>query len=63
MKIKMLFFLQLEKKIVLSDTNYLSVITSWTPDNAKLLRKLKWGFKRTINWKKYQLKASSERQI
>ena len=29
-----------------------------TQDNAKLLQQLKLGFKRTINWNKYQSKVS-----
>ena len=32
---------------------YVPVVTLWTQDNAKLLPKLKSGFKRTINWNKY----------
>ena len=34
---------------------YVPVVTLWTLDNAKLLPQLKSGFKRTINWNKYQL--------
>ena len=34
---------------------YVPVVTLWTLDNAKLLQQLKSGFKRTINWNKYQL--------
>ena len=41
---------------------YVPVITLSTQDNAKLLKKLKSGFKRTINWNKYQSKMSTERQ-
>ena len=33
---------------------YVPVVTLWTLDNAKLLQQLKSGFKRTINWNKYQ---------
>ena len=33
---------------------YVSVVTLSTQDNAKLLQQLKFGFKRTINWNKYQ---------
>ena len=37
------------------DTNlYVPVVTLSTQDNAKLLQQLKSGFKRTINWNKYQ---------
>ena len=32
-----------------------------TQDNAKLLKQLRSGFKRTINWNKYQLNVSTER--
>ena len=41
---------------------FLPVVTSSTHDNAKLLEQLKSGFKRTINWNKYQSKKSIERQ-
>ena len=33
---------------------YVPVTTLSTHDNAKLLQQLKSGFKRTINWNKYQ---------
>ena len=33
---------------------YVPVVTLSTQDNAKLLQKFKPGFKRTINWNKYQ---------
>ena len=47
----------------ITDTKfYISVVTLSTQDNAKLLEQLKSGFKRTINWKKYQSKVSTERQ-
>ena len=32
---------------------YDPVVTLSTQDNAKLLQKLKSGFKRTVNWNKY----------
>ena len=35
---------------------YVPVVTLSTQDNAKLLEQLKPGFKRTINWNKYQSK-------
>ena len=39
----------------ITDTkNYVLVITLSTQDNSKLLQRLKSGFKRTINWNKYQ---------
>ena len=37
-------------------------LTLSTQDNAKRLEQLKSGFKRTINWNKYQSKISTERQ-
>ena len=33
---------------------YVPVVTLSTQDNAKLLQQLKSGFKRTINWNKYE---------
>ena len=46
----------------ITDTK-LSVVTVSTQDNAKLLEQFfKNGFKRTINWNKYQSKKSIERQ-
>ena len=33
---------------------YVPVVTLSTQDNAKLLQQFKSGFKRTINWNKYQ---------
>ena len=42
-------------KFKINDTKlYVSVVTLSIQDNAKLLQELKSGFKRTINWKKYQ---------
>ena len=41
---------------------YLRVVTLSTQDNAKLLEQLKLGFKRTINWNKYEPKVKLERQ-
>ena len=38
---------------------YVPVVTLSTQDNTKLLEKLKSGFKRTINWNKYQAKVST----
>ena len=34
---------------------YVSAVTLSTQDNVKLLKQLEFGFKRTINWNKYQL--------
>ena len=42
-------------KFVITATElYVIVVTLSTQDNAKLLQQLKSGFKRTINWNKYQ---------
>ena len=50
-------------KFKITDTNlYVPVVTVSTQDNAKLLQQLKSGFKRTINWNKYQPKVSPERR-
>ena len=38
------------------------VVSLPTKDNAKLLQQLKSGFKRTLNWNKYQSKITNERQ-
>ena len=47
----------------ITDTKlYFPVVTISTQDNAKLLEQLRSGFKRTINWKKHQLKVSPGRQ-
>ena len=50
------------KTFAITDTKlYVPVITLSTQDNAKLLEQIKSGFKRPINWKKYQPKVSPER--
>ena len=41
---------------------YVPVVNLSNQNNAKLLEKLKFGFKRTINWNKYQSKISTERR-
>ena len=42
-------------KFAITDTKlYVPVVTLSTQDNAKLLQQLKSGFRRTINWNKYQ---------
>ena len=47
----------------INDTkHFVEVITLSTQDNAELLQQLKSGFKRKINWNKYQQKVSKERQ-
>ena len=44
-----------ETKFKITDTKlYVPVVTLSTQDNTKLLQQLKSGFKRTINWNKYQ---------
>ena len=39
---------------------YVPVLTISTQDNAKLLQQLNSGFKRPINWSKYQTKVSTQ---
>ena len=42
-------------KFAITETKlYVPVVTLSTQDNAKLLQQLKSGFKRTINWNKYE---------
>ena len=41
---------------------YVPVVTLSIQDNSKLLEHLKSGFKRTINWNKYQSKISTKAQ-
>ena len=51
-----------ETKFKMTDTKlYVPVVTLPTQDNPKLLQQLKSGFKRTINWNKYQSKVSIKR--
>ena len=40
---------------------YVLVVTLSAQNNAKMLEQSKSGFKRTINWKKYQPKVSAEK--
>ena len=43
----------------ISDTKrYVSVVTLSTQGNVKLFDQLKWSFKKTINWNKYQTKRA-----
>ena len=43
------------RKFAITETKlYVPVVTLSTQDNAKLHQQLKSGFKRTINWNKYQ---------
>ena len=44
-----------EGKFVITETQlYVPVVTLSTKDNEKLLQQLKSGFKKTINWNKYE---------
>ena len=44
-----------EGKFAITETNlYVPVVTLSTKDNEKLLQQLKSGFKKTINWNKYE---------
>ena len=44
-----------EGKFVITETKlYVSVVTLSTHNNSKLLQQLKSGFKRTIDWNKYE---------
>ena len=48
-----------EPTFTITDTKlYVPVVALSTQDNAKLLQRLKSGFKRTINWSKYQSKVT-----
>ena len=45
-------------EFAITDTKiYVTVVTLSTQDNTKLLEQLKSGFKRTVNWNKYQSKV------
>ena len=47
----------------ITDTKlYVLVVTLSAQDNAKLLQQLKSGFKRMINWNKYELKYQYKHQ-
>ena len=48
-------------KFVITETKlYIPVVTLSTQDTAKLHQQLKSGFKRTINWNKYQLSIKTD---
>ena len=52
-----------EPTFTIADTKlYVPVVTLSTQDNAKLLQQLKSGFKRTINWNKYEPRVIVEQQ-
>ena len=45
----------------MTDTKlYVPAVTLSNQDNAKLLKQLKYSFKGSINWNKYQSKESTE---
>ena len=50
-----------ETTFAITDTKlYVPFVTLSTKDNAKLLQQLKSGFKRTINWNKYESKTTTQ---
>ena len=50
-----------EPTFTITDTKlYVTVVTLSTRDNTKLLEQLKSGFKRTINWNKYEPRLTVE---
>ena len=50
-------------KFKTTDTKlYVPVVILSTHDNIKLVKQLESGFKRTINWNKYQFKKTSQAQ-
>ena len=48
--------------IVNDAKHYVPIATLSTQNNTKLLEQLNPGFKRTINWNKYQLKVIAQAQ-
>ena len=53
-----------KRKFKMTDTKlYVPVVTLSNQDNAKLLQQLKSGFRRTINWNKYQSDSKTYTQI
>ena len=51
-----------EAKFKITNTKrYVPAVTLSTQDDEKLLQQLKSGFKRTINWNKYQPRVSPKR--
>ena len=50
-------------KFAITDSKlYVPVVTLSTQDNTKLLKQLESGFKRMINWNKYQSKLTEQEQ-
>ena len=45
----------------ITDTKIYFLVVTLSTQDAKLLEQLKSGFKKTINWNKYQPKVSTER--
>ena len=54
--------IQATKFAITGTKRYVTVLTLSTNNNAKLLQQLKSGFRRTINWNKYQPKVRVQRQ-
>ena len=49
-----------KEKFAITETKLdVSVLTLATQDNAKLLQQLKSGFKKIINWNKYELSVKT----
>ena len=49
-----------ETKFAITETKlYVPVVTLSTQDNAKLLQQLKSGFKRKVNWNRYESKVKT----
>ena len=58
-----LFRLQLEKQNFNNRYRlYVPFVTLSTEDNIKLLKQLEFGFKKTIDWSKYQSKEGNKKQ-
>ena len=58
-----LFRLQLEKQNFNNRYRlYVPFVTLSTEDNIKLLKQLEFGFKKTIDWNKYQSKEGNKKE-
>ena len=56
----LLLILKVKKNLQITETKlYVPVVTLSTQDSAKLLQQLKSGFKRIINWSKYELSVKT----
>ena len=55
-------FLKKKKKKKMIKRIHVPVVTLSAQDNTKLLQQLKTGFKRIINWNKYQVEAKFKTQ-